>query len=178
MDLYPFALRTPSGCLKPVVHTSDTLFANMHDVYEMLPAELQQLFDGLYVHNSNPNQFSTQRAPGDPRYLQTAIHPAVAVHPETGRKLINVSELYARRIVDVPSWQSRHLLAILFELAKQPDCQVRIRWEKGTVVMWDNRSTQHYGVSDYEGFGQRMLYRISVRGSVPKPVNQDKFDKV
>jgi alpha-ketoglutarate-dependent taurine dioxygenase len=30
-----------------------------------------------------------------------------------------------------------------------PEFQVRFRWRKNSVAIWDNRSTQHYAVQDF-----------------------------
>ena len=30
------------------------------------------------------------------------------------------------------------------------DCQVRFRWEAGSIAIWDNRSTWHSATFDYE----------------------------
>jgi taurine dioxygenase len=40
---------------------------------------------------------------------------------------------------------------------------MRLKWEKDTVVVWDNYSTQHYAVLDY--FPQRReMVRATIRG--------------
>ena len=51
-------------------------------------------------------------------------------------------------------------------LERQPEWQVRLHWEPGTVAFWDNRSTQHYASSDY--FPQRrVMERVAIQGDRP-----------
>ena len=59
--------------------------------------------------------------------------------------------------------ESRSLLDQLFEQSKIPEFQYRHHWAVDTVVVWDNRSTQHYAVHDY--FPQRRkLDRVTIKG--------------
>jgi taurine dioxygenase len=46
---------------------------------------------------------------------------------------------------------------------KQPEYQVRWRWETNAVVVWDNRTVQHYGVPDQ--IAERHMERIMVAGT-------------
>ena len=50
--------------------------------------------------------------------------------------------------------------------SEAPEYQVRFRWEVGSIAIWDNRSTWHYGVADYAGW--RHLERVAVMGDRPK----------
>lgn len=42
-----------------------------------------------------------------------------------------------------------------------PEFQARLRWQEGTLAVWDNRSTQHYAVGDYFP-AHRKLHRITI----------------
>ena len=52
------------------------------------------------------------------------------------------------------------LLNYLISRATIPEYQVRWSWQPGDVVVWDNRSTQHYAV-------ERLLARARARWSAP-----------
>ena len=62
--------------------------------------------------------------------------------------------------------QSRPVLQRLYAHATRPDFCCRLRWASDTIVLWDNRSTIHYAVNDYDGF-RRMMWRTTVRSSRP-----------
>ena len=61
------------------------------------------------------------------------------------------------------------LLRFLFEHTKEPEFQVRVRWDTRTLVFLDNRSTQHYAVADYHE--RRILHRVAVEGTRPEGVS-------
>lgn len=68
------------------------------------------------------------------------VHPVVRVHPVTGWKSVYVNPGFTRRIVGVPKAESDAVLAFLFnQISENHDFQVRFRWEKDSVAIWDNR---------------------------------------
>jgi len=91
--------------------------------------------------------------------------PVIATHPETGRKVINVTAGHTSHIKDVSRTISNNLLNILFDLVKSPELQARFHWKPGSVAVWDNRQIQHYGVNDY-GQELRRFHRLTIRDAV------------
>ncbi|MGB1006104.1 MAG: TauD/TfdA dioxygenase family protein [Thalassobaculaceae bacterium] len=55
---------------------------------------------------------------------------------------------------------SADLLTRLYHHATQPGLCCRWRWQAGDFAIWDNRTTLHYAVNDYDGY-RRLLYRTS-----------------
>jgi taurine dioxygenase len=49
---------------------------------------------------------------------------------------------------------------MLFTRFQRPEFQARLRWQKNTLAVWDNRATVHYAVSDY-GDQHRLLDRVT-----------------
>jgi len=88
------------------------------------------------------------------------VHPVIRTHPVTGKKTVYVSPNFTDRIKGLPRQESDALLAFLFARFQRPEFQARLRWEKDTVAVWDNRATVHYGVSDY-GDQHRLLHRVT-----------------
>lgn len=130
----------------------DTVWANMYAAYEALSPPVRAFCDGLEAIHARSEQ--------EMHAGLGSIHPVVRVHPSTGRRALYVNSVWTRRIMGVSRSESRALLAMLFEHVKTPDFQVRWTWKPGSVAMWDNRFTQHYGVLDYAG--RRKLNRITI----------------
>jgi len=58
------------------------------------------------------------------------------------------------------------LLAFLFRHQTRPELTCRFRWQVGSLAFWDNRSSQHYAVSDYWPAVRRME-RVTIVGDRP-----------
>ena len=79
----------------------------------------------------------------------SVVHPAVITHPFNGRNLLYVNSIWTKRLLGVHMDLSEALLHMLAEWMKKPEFMVRFRWEKDSLVLWDNCQTQHYAVFDY-----------------------------
>ena len=66
----------------------------------------------------------------------------------------------------MPERQSDGLLRLLYEHMTNPSFVVRYHWQPGTLAFWDNRSTMHFGIYDYEG-ESRVMHRVTLRGDLP-----------
>jgi taurine dioxygenase len=88
------------------------------------------------------------------------------VHPETGRRTIYVNEIFTSRILGLEPEESDTLLRLLCAQARVPEYQCRFRWEPDSVAFWDNRSTQHYAISDYWP-QERVMERVTIVGDRP-----------
>ncbi len=134
----------------------DTLWTNLCNAYDALSAPMRELCDGLSaLHDADPHF----------RPDKTAIHPVVRVHPVTGRKALYVNEHFTRRIVEMSHEESDNLLRYLTRWVSNPRFTVRYRWKKGTVVIWDNRATQHFVLNDFDE--ERIIQRVTVMGDKP-----------
>jgi taurine dioxygenase len=144
----------------------DTCFSSMTAAYEGLSPRMQAYLDGLEAYHSY-GQMAERLArngivrPGfDLNEHPPVKHPVVSRHPETGRKLLFVNYNWTTYIDGVPGDESKAILDFLYEHVKSPEFQVRLRWNRGDVVFWDNRVVQHYAVPDYNE--RRLLHRISI----------------
>ena len=131
----------------------DTMWSNLNAAYEALSDPLKDLCEGITaLHDASPH--------GRPD--KTAIHPVVRLHPVSGKKVLYVNEHFTRRIVEMTMDESDMLLSHLTKWVTQPQFTVRYHWTEGTIDIWDNRSTQHYVVNDFEG--ERIIQRVTVMG--------------
>jgi taurine dioxygenase len=153
----------------------DTMFASMSAAYESLSERMRVYLSGLTAVHGFGRFGELLRADPERRAILHRVendnpmphHPVVRVHPESGRKAIFVNPHFTTRIDDVPEDESRALLAHLFSRALVPELQLRVSWAPDTVVMWDNRSVQHYAPNDYLPQRRRME-RVTIRGEVPR----------
>ena len=131
----------------------DTMWSNLNAAYEALSDPLKDLCEGITaLHDASPH--------GRPD--KSAIHPVVRLHPVSGKKVLYVNEHFTRRIVEMTMDESDMLLSHLTKWVTQPQFTVRYHWTEGTIAIWDNRSTQHYVVNDFEG--ERIIQRVTVMG--------------
>ena len=97
-----------------------------------------------------------------------ALHPVVTKHPITGRNVIFVNPQFTVRVKGMDEAESTALLTQLYDLAKVPEYQYRVRWRNNTLIFWDNRSMQHYAVHDYFP-KRRFMDRVTISGTKPLP---------
>lgn len=156
----------------------DTAFSNAYLVYERLSDGMKALLDGLEVVYSGRDIWAkNEKLPPDKRLRLRethgfsedeleSVHPAVRVHPVTGRKAIFATTAYFKRFVGWSEEESRALLSYLQGLAQQLHYHCRVKWRKDTLLVWDNRFLLHRGVHDFI-YERRHLIRTTVMGERP-----------
>jgi taurine dioxygenase len=152
----------------------DTLFASMTAAYDALSAGMQRFLDGLTARHDFAHGFKESLAePGGYERLKGALeanppvdHPVVRTHPVTGRRALYVNVLFTVRINELTAAESQAVLELLFRHAVRDEFTARVTWQPETLVMWDNRATQHKPVNDF--FPQhRRMHRVTVAGDRP-----------
>jgi taurine dioxygenase len=146
----------------------DTMFANMYMAYETLSPVLRGFVDNLEaVHDITLIKGFERRDPAQIAELKRVnppiAHPVVRTHPDTGRKLLFVSERI-RNFVGMTEEESRPLLDFLNSHATSPEFVYRHQWAVNDVVMWDNRCTLHIALKDFDQSQPRHMMRCSMRG--------------
>ena len=82
--------------------------------------------------------------------------------------IANFSCAVTRDIIGLKKEESDTLLKFLYDhLALGADFQARVKWEDKTVVVWDNRVTQHSALVDWENGQRRHLARITPQAEEP-----------
>jgi len=79
-----------------------------------------------------------------------ATHPVIRTNPVTGHRSVFVNKGFTTRVNGVTKDESDILLSYLFNLVTQNhDAQVRWKWERNDLAIWDNRSNWHCATYDY-----------------------------
>jgi taurine dioxygenase len=136
----------------------DTGFASMYAAYDALSDRMKTYLEGLTAVHDGVPIFGA----GTPE----AVHPVIARHPESGRKLIYVNHSFTARINEVSKEESDAILRYLFDHCMRPEWTTRFRWEPHSMAFWDNRCAQHRAISDYLP-DMRSGYRVQIEGTVP-----------
>lgn len=180
---FSFLPRPPGGSVLLGVEVprygGDTLWANQILAYETLPDDLKALVEGRgAVHVGAP--YGVNHAPppslrlsrsirmqrGDAEADRETVHPAVRTHPWTGRKALFVNPIYTTRLEGMTIEESQPILARLYKHAVRPEFTCRFRWTSGAMAIWDNRTTMHYAINDYDG-QRRLMYRTTFSAEKP-----------
>jgi taurine dioxygenase len=93
--------------------------------------------------------------------------PLVRTHPVTGRKGLFVNEAHTSHIPGMTPAESESLLGELYRHITQSEFLYTHSWRPGDLLMWDNAAVQHKATFDYDLPMRRLMYRTTVRGSVP-----------
>ena len=150
----------------------DTMWAHMGAAYDALDEDIKEQIEGLEAFHTADHVYKA-----DGIYAQTdqakdlrghdidtgAVHPVVIRHPHTGRRLLYVNSSFTIHFVGQTREQSLPLLQKLFEAGLTADNQCRLQWKPGTVAIWDNRTTWHNAMNDYQGYAREM-HRITLSG--------------
>lgn len=152
----------------------DTMFASMTAAYENLSDRMKAYLHGLTAAHGH-GRFGRILA-DDPERLPilqrvqrehpVAHHPIVRVHPESGRRALFVNSHFTTHIDGVGDDESRAMLDFLLRQPLVAEHQLRVQWEPNQLVVWDNRSVQHYAPNDYLPQRRRME-RVTIRGDKP-----------
>ncbi|KAF7345899.1 Taurine catabolism dioxygenase [Mycena venus] len=145
-------------------HSTVPTFHSGYEAYDKLSPAYQKFIEGLTaVHDARGlreelakqpnNAFHGPRgAPENTGIQLEATHPVVRTHPVTGFKTLFANKFFTTRIIELTEDESADVLAYLARhVSENHDLQVRFRWSKNDVAIWDNRCTFHTATFDYEG---------------------------
>ena len=162
----------------------DTMFASMYKAYESLPSNLKKIIEGRNALHSGKHIFgesvdsyyNTSDAgahdDGTSRIGNASVaerlkdpeHPMVVTHPLSGKKALFVNPAFTVNVVGMSEGESKELLSALYTHVFAGNAfHHRFTWEPGSIAMWDNRSTWHWALNDYQG-RRRVMHRITIEG--------------
>ena len=174
-----FVLNPPqASTLRSIIipaYGGETLIANSATAYRDLPGHLRAFADSLSAVHTNdydyavpPESLNCAQRERRAVFLSTkyeTVHPVVRVHPLTGERGLFIGG-FAQRIVGFSTGESKDILRLLQAYVTRPENVLRVSWEPGQLVLFDNRITQHYAIDNYDDLPRR-LNRVTVAGDIP-----------
>ena len=157
----------------------DTAFTSLTAAYEALSPTFRQVLAPLTLFHTSASVGEVARV-GAERALKEAVnttHPLVIRHPVTVKPSLFVNPTIARKIEGMLPEESDALLKFLHDHIRSLDFSCRVRWEKGSVVVWDQRSAGHSAVPDFADGERRHMVRVIPYGSRPEPAFPDLYGR-
>ena len=135
-------------------------FADQAAAYDALDEETAARIDALEVRYRFDVVLKNMRFLNDPGYVPgpdspksiesmgypqypDSIHPLTLVHPETGRRILNVCEMYMHGIEGMPQADGDALLLRLLSHLLEPQHIYTHTWSLDQVMLWDNWRFAH-----------------------------------
>ena len=132
----------------------DTGFASNIAAYKGLSDGMKEFLQSLNAVHS----YNGSAQPDHP--TETAVHPVIHQHPQTGEQGIYLNKMFVTRFDGMSEQESKPLIDYFDGYMSQPEFTFRHQWQEGDLVIWDNRFTLHYPINDFTG-QKRVLYRCT-----------------
>ena len=158
-----YALEVPVG-------QGDTYFANMVAAYNDLPSDLRVAIEGkTLIHDAAHNSAGMLRKGyeeiTDIKLTPGARHP-LAYEDQHGRVSLFLGRRPHAYIVDMEESDSDSLLDALWAHATRPKYSWHNEWQKGDLVMWQNRMVMHRRDA-FDPSTRRVMHRTQLKGKSP-----------
>ena len=150
-----------------------TSVCNSRAAYEALPAEIKRRIDGAKTENTlissarmkngNPDIVRDQKESGK----APTVHPLVRTHPETGTKAVWFHKNKTETVTGMSPEETQDFLQDLTDRITQPEFCYAHEYQKGDLLIIDDRASLHKAGFDYDHSQHRRLYRMLVRGDRP-----------
>lgn len=148
----------------------DTCFVSLIQAYRALSPGMKALLQRLTGVHSARGVYSINARSGrlglsiDQQKLDAVEteHPVVCVQPGTGRRYVLVNSVITR-FAGMTEAESKPIIDHLLRVAQRPEFMCRVRWEPGTLLLWNNPLVLHTAIDDYRGY-RRVTYRTTVEG--------------
>jgi taurine dioxygenase len=158
-----YALEVPVG-------QGDTYFANMVAAYNDLPSDLRGAIEGkTLIHDAAHNSAGMLRKGyeeiTDVKLTPGARHP-LAYEDQYGRVSLFLGRRPHAYIVGMEESDSDSLLDALWAHATRPKYSWHNEWQKGDLVMWQNRMVMHRRDA-FDPSTRRVMHRTQLKGKSP-----------
>jgi len=150
-----------------------TNVCNSRAAYEALPDDLRKKIAGMQTTNTlvssarfkiaNPDILKAQQASKKPPVIQ----PLVRTHPERGSKAVWFHKGKTENIIGMTPEATQNFLQDLTERITLPEFCYAHEYQKGDMLIIDDRQSLHKAGFDYDHSQHRLLHRMLVRGDRP-----------
>lgn len=154
----------------------DTGFINQQKALAEMPAELRARLAGLIgLHTAAgayaPDGVYGEREKGSDRSMKilfseearnVQLHPLIRTHPESGNETLFGCLGYIVAIEGMAEEEAHALLQEMYAWQQREEFQYTHKWDKNSLVIWDNRSVLHKANSGYDGY-ERELHRTTIK---------------
>jgi alpha-ketoglutarate-dependent taurine dioxygenase len=144
-----------------------TSIADMRAAYWGLAEDERRHLETLRTVNSPESNSTDTAAEGLPKSGGPVVHPMVRMHPVSRERAVYFHPTETLYIEGMTPEASRDYLADLVERMIPPEIVYRHSWQKGDVVVIDDRATLHRADDGFGHDESRMLWRILVEGDRP-----------
>jgi taurine dioxygenase len=185
MDLIYMPKLNHGGILRGLVIPREggaTGFMDKIKAYEGLPQALKDEIDDLSIvyegrFDLSKHRFTLQghvelvrippglqdRLDNEERNFPPVVHPLVFVQPETGRKILNFSPLFAESIAGLGKARSEEILKTLAAYVAEEAFTYIHQWSPEDMVLWDNWRMLHCGMG-VDPQDERVMQRTTIAG--------------
>ena len=150
-----------------------TSVCNSRAAYEALPEDVRRKIDAMKTENTlissarfkiaNPDILKEQLESKNP----PMVHPLVRTHPDTGRKAVWFHKSKTETVTGLTPEQTQDFLQDLTDKVTQPQFCYAHQYQKGDLLILDDRQSLHKAGHDFDQTQHRRLYRMLVRGDRP-----------
>jgi len=145
-----------------------TDFINCYSVYDELPPKIKnKVYNLRAIHKwqSRRNVSEVQKLSKDEEKLTPPVeHPLIRTHPISGEKSLYINPNRIDHISGFNEQESDKLLDDLYNFSFQSKFQYSHNYQKGDLVIWDNRCTMHRANSEYDINQLRVMHRVMLEG--------------
>jgi len=159
-----YAIEIPNG-------GGNTEFTNLTLAYTALSDELKLKIRGrkvfeAYLSRRAPRKL-LKRTAEEERGSSGCWQPLVRRHPQSGSPGLYLNPMRDDAVEGMSQQQGDDLLDQLYEHCDNPDFRYSHVWQRGDVLIWDNRCTWHRATFNFDQSERRYLHRIMLAGDIP-----------
>lgn len=159
-----------------------TGFMDKIKLYESLPQALKEAIDDLHVVykmriNVTNQKFATPTpvkrvrsskmmdslSAREDTDFPPVVHPLVFTQPETGRKLLNLSPMFAKYILEMQNEEGDQLLREITQYIFKEEFTYIHHWKMDDLVLWDNWRLFHCATGINPAVSRKMQ-RTTIKG--------------